>query len=160
MKRFFEYFLAKWLFLVTVFLLYMPAFAYDMRQNTNDMAYHFSSRNDVFLLPYAKESLDQYQERNKYVHTIANNSPSNNRGSHSSYNRGSHSNWTLYRNYEGGWEEAGTIDRMITVFLKGGAAAFLIFLVILNKTRNWFLGIIGFIVLICTFFFFAPDMDI
>lgn len=41
MKRFFEYFLAKWLFLVTVFLLYMPAFAYDMRQNTNDMAYHF-----------------------------------------------------------------------------------------------------------------------
>ena len=48
---------------------------------------------------------------------------------------------------------------MITVFLKGGAAAFLIFLAILNKTRNWFLGIIGFIVLIGTFFFFAPDTD-
>lgn len=119
MKRFFEYFLAKWLFLVTVFLLYMPAFAYDMRQNTNDMAYHFSSRNDVFLLPYAKESLDQYQERNKYVHTIANNSPSN--------NRGSHSNWTLYRNYEGDWEEAGTIDRMITVFKKKGGGVSLPF---------------------------------
>ena len=122
--------------LVLCFFVYGVIYILNYYENAPSETYS-DIENDIFLPQYVKDLFKRppkslYPEEKYYRHT---------------------------NGYILKWEARGPINRMITVFVGGYVVALVMFSAIFNVIRSWLIGIIGFIVLIGTFFFFAPDTD-